>query len=109
MLDFTHAGIERLTDSIRTYVWAILGSQSEQRTQILGSAAAFTAQKQFLANVEATIEQAGDTSVAKYQDVLQYARGKLDFVLGEQLYMCPSDMYLVVGRIQDYNKSESEH
>jgi len=103
MLDFTHAGIERLTDSIRTYVWAILGSQ------ILGSAAAFTAQKQFLANVEATIEQAGDTSVAKYQDVLQYARGKLDFVLGEQLYMCPSDMYLVVGRIQDYNKSESEH
>jgi len=38
-----------------------------------------------------------------YQDVLQYARGKLDFVLGEQLYMCPSDMYLVVGRIQGYN------
>ena len=39
----------------------------------------------------------------KYQDVLQYARGKLDFVLGEQLCMCPSDMYLVVGRIQGYN------
>ena len=35
--------------------------------------------------------------------MLQYARGKLDFVLGEQLYMCPSDMYLVVGRIQGYN------
>jgi len=24
-------------------------------------------------------------------------------MLGEQLYMCPSDMYLVVGRIQGYN------
>jgi len=84
-------------------VWAILGSQSEQRTPILGSGAAFTAQKQFLANVEAAIEQAGDTSVVKYQDVLQYARGKLDFVLGEQLYMCPLDMYLVVGHIQGYN------
>jgi len=35
--------------------------------------------------------------------VLQYARDKLDFVLGKQLYMCPSDMYLVVGRIQGYN------
>ena len=84
-------------------MWAILGSQSEQRTPILGSGAAFAAQKQFLANVEVAVEQAGDTSVVKYQDVLQYARGKLDFVLGEQLYMCPSDMYLVVGRIQGYN------
>jgi len=100
---FTHAGIERLNDSIRTYLWAILDSQSEQRTPILGSGAAFAAQKQFLENIEAAIEQAGDTSVVKYQDVLQYARGKLDFVLGEQLYMCPSDMYLVVGRIQGYN------
>ena len=93
---FTHAGIDRLNDSIRTYVWAILGSQSEQRTPILGSGAAFTAQKQLLANAEAAIEQAGDTSVVKYQDVLQYALGMLDFVLGEQLYMHPSDMYLVV-------------
>ena len=42
---FTHAGIERMNDSIRTYVWAILGSQSEQRTPILGAGAAFTAQK----------------------------------------------------------------
>jgi len=100
---FTHAEIERLNDRIRTYVWVILGSQSEQRTLILGSGAAFTAQKQFLANVEAAIEQAGDTSVVNYQDVLQYARGKLDFVLGEQLCMCPSDMYLVVGHIQGYN------
>jgi len=62
---FTHAGIERLNDSIRTYVWAMLGSQSEQRTPILGSGAAFTAQNQFLAIVEAAIEQGGDTFVVK--------------------------------------------
>jgi len=100
---FTHADIERLNDSKRTYVWAILGSQSEHRTPILGFGTAFAAQKQLLANVEAAVEQAGDTSVVKYQDVLEYARGKLDFMLGKQLYMCPSDMYLVVGRIQGYN------
>jgi len=37
--------------------------------------------------------------------VLQYARGKLDFVLGEQLYMCPSDMTLasLAERIAGYN------
>jgi len=77
----------------------ILGSQNDERTPILGSGAAFAAQKQFLPNVEAAIEQA----VVKYQNVLQYARGKLDFVLAEQLYMCLSDMYLVVDRMQGYN------
>jgi len=100
---FTHACIERLNDSIRTYVWGILGSQSEKRTPIVGSGTAFTAQKEFVANVAAAIVQAGDTSVVKYQDMLQYARGKLAFVLGEQLYMCLSDMYLSVGHIQGYN------
>jgi len=36
---------------------------------------------------------------------LQYARGKLDFVTGEQLYMCPSDMILtlVSAHISGYN------
>jgi len=42
---FTHAGVERLNDSICTYVWAILGAQDEERTLILGSGTAFTAQK----------------------------------------------------------------
>ena len=102
---FTHAGVERLNDSIRTYVWAILGAQDEERTPILGSGTAFTAQKRFLTNVEAAITQAGETPVSKYQSVLQYARGKLDFVLGEQLYMCPSDMTLasLAERIAGYN------
>ena len=93
---FTHAGVERLNDSIRTYVWAILGAQDQERTPILGSGTAFTTQKRFLANISAAIQQAEETSVTKYQDVLQYARGKLDFVVGEQLYMCPSDMALTL-------------
>ena len=102
---FTHAGVERLNDSIRTYVWAILGAQDEERTPILGSGTAFTAQKRFLTNVEAAITQPRETPVTKYQSVLQYARGKLDFVLGEQLYMCPSDMMLatLAERIAGYN------
>jgi len=102
---FTHAGVERLNDSIRTYVWAILGAQDQERTPILGSGTAFTAQKRFLANISAAVQQAEETSVTKYQSVLQYARGKLDFVIGEQLYMCPSDMMLMLlsAHISGYN------
>ena len=33
---FTQAGVERLNDSIRTYVWAILGAQAQTRSNILG-------------------------------------------------------------------------
>ena len=32
---FTQAGISRINDSIRTFVWAILGAQSQARTSIL--------------------------------------------------------------------------
>ena len=52
---FTHAGVERLNDSIRTYVWAILGAQVQTRTRILGTGTAFDAQKQFSANLEDAI------------------------------------------------------
>ena len=58
---FTHAGVERLNDSIRTYVWAILGAQAEERTPILGSGATFTAQKKFLEKFSAAIQQSPST------------------------------------------------
>jgi len=84
---------------------AILGAQDEERTPILGSGTAFTAQKRFLANVSAAINQRNETSVIKYQSVLQYTYGKLDLVIGEQLYMCPSDMTLTLlaAHISGYN------
>ena len=40
--NFTRAGVER-SDSIRTYCWAVLGSQSQTRTGILGTGTAFDA------------------------------------------------------------------
>ena len=42
---FTQPGVERINDSIRTYVWAILGAQAQARTSILGTGTAFDAQK----------------------------------------------------------------
>ena len=57
---FTRAGVECINDSIQTYCWAILGSQSQTRTDILGTGTAFDAQKQFLANIEDAINSPVD-------------------------------------------------
>ena len=52
---FTEAGVERLNDNNRTYVWALLGTQAHTRIQILGTVTAFDAQKQFLDLIEDAI------------------------------------------------------
>ena len=105
---FTQPGVERINDSIWTYVWAILGAQAQIRTSILGTGTAFDAQKQFLANVEDTISSPVDlpSAIARYQDVLRYARSKVDFAFGIGLYMAQSDMELLAGgtTIQNYNE-----
>jgi hypothetical protein len=102
---FTRAGVERINESIRAYVWAVLGAQGQTRTSIVGIGPAFDAQKQFLSNVEDMISHAEDLpkSIKNYQDVLHFARSKVDFVLGEGLYMVPSNMELKVGQIENYN------
>ena len=49
---FTKTGIERINESIRMFVWALLGAQSQTRVEILKIGTGFDAQKQFLANVQ---------------------------------------------------------
>ncbi|MES9897344.1 MAG: hypothetical protein ABW141_20915, partial [Candidatus Thiodiazotropha endolucinida] len=102
---FTQAGVERLNDSIRTYVWAILGAQAQTRSNILKAGTGFDAQKQFLANIEDAIASPVDipSSIARYQKTLQYASTPLDFVFGIGLYLSPSDMALHPGNVQGYN------
>ena len=102
---FTKAGVERINESIRTYCWAILGSQSQTRTGILGTGTTVDAQKPFLANVEDAINSPVDlhSQIARYQNTLKYARSKVEFVFGIGLYMAPSDMELTIGDIPDYN------
>ena len=96
---FTIAGIERINESLRTYCWAILGSQSQTRTDILGVGQAFDAQKQFLTNIEYAVNSPVDlpSQIKRYQNTLKYARSQVNFVYGLGLYMCPSDMELKMG------------
>ena len=102
---FTRPGVERINDSIRTYCWAILGSQSQIKSDILGIGSAFDAQKQFLANVENGIQRSIDlpSQITRYQNTLKYARSKVDYVFGLGLYMAPSNMELRIGTIEGYN------
>ena len=102
---FSQAGVTRLNDSIRTYVWAILGSQAQTSSNTLSSGTGFDTPKQFLANVEDSISSPVDipSSIARYQKMLQYASTPLDFVFGIGLYLSPSDMALHPGNVQGYN------
>jgi hypothetical protein len=102
---FTQAGVSRLNGTIRSYVWALLGAQSQTRSRIVGVGTAFDAQKQFLANVEDAINSPVDipSAIMRYQDVLQYAKSQVGFVFGHGLYMAPSDMLLRIGHQAGYN------
>ena len=103
---FTAPGVERLNDSIRTYVWALLGAQAQTRSAILGAGTSFDAQKQFLADVEDAISSPVDipSAIERYQSVLQNASSKVDYAFGTGLYMAPSDMRLHIGTaIAGYN------
>ena len=73
---FTRAGVERINNSIQTYCWAILGSQSQTRTVILGTGTAFDAQKQFLTLIEDAINKPIDlpNQIVRYQNILKYAK-----------------------------------
>ena len=101
----TMAGVERINDSIRTYVWCLLGSQAQTRSDVMDQSTGFDAQKQYLANLEDAINSVVDlpSSIQRYQDVLRYARSKVDFAVGGGLYMLPSDLGLQVGTITNYN------
>ena len=98
---FTQAGVERLNDSTRTYVWAILGAQAQTRSNILKTGTGFDAQKQFLAYIEDAIASTVDipSSIARYQKTLGYASTPFDFVNGIGMCLTPSDMALHPGNI----------
>ena len=103
----THPGVERLDDSIQTYVWSVLTAQVQIRTSILGTGAAFRAQTQFKTNVETSITSPVDLEAAiiRYQEVVQHARSELNFSFGEGLVMAPGDILLRIGKIVGYNNN----
>ena len=96
---FTDVGLLKISESVRVYAYLILSSQASARSSIVGNtASALTAQSAFLNNFENVVIRRVDIreDVKRYQDTLSYASSKVDYSIGEHLYMLPSDMTLKI-------------
>ena len=104
---FTNVGLLRISKSVRACL--ILSSQASARSSIVGnSASALTAQSAFLNNFENIVNRRVDIQqdIKRYQDTFSYASSKVDYSVGENLFMLPSDMKLKIktGTVRYNNK-----
>ena len=100
---FTRKGFEKISRSVRDYVYLVLNSEVQARSSIMGSSApAVNAQQVFKSTFKALINK--DYSIAidieRYQGVFEDALSKADFSVGTGMYMLPSDLKLNIGKIQ---------
>ena len=96
-VSFTDVGLLRISESVRAYAYLILSSQVSARSSIIGNlASSFTAQSAFLNNFENVVNRKVDIQedVKRYQETLSYASSKVDYIVGENLFMLPSNMEL---------------
>ena len=92
---FTDVGLLRISESVRAYAYLILSSHASARSSIIRNLASpLTAQSAFLNNFENVVNRKVNIQedIKRYQDTLSYASSKVDYSVGEHLYMIPSDM-----------------
>ena len=98
-MGFTDIGLLRISESVRAYAYLILSSQASARSGIVGNTAStLTAQSAFLNNFEDIVNRKVDVKedIKHYQNTLSYALSKVNYSVGEHLYMLPSDMTLKI-------------
>ena len=98
---FTDLGLLKISESVRAYAYLILSSQASARSSIIGnSASSLTTQSAFLNNFENIVNQKVDIQedIKRYQNTLSYASSKVDYSVGESIYMIPSDLELRIKR-----------
>ena len=96
---FTDVGRYKISESVRAYAYLILSSRASVRSGIVGNTvSALTAQSAFLNNFENVGNRRVDIreGIKHYQDTLSYALSKIDYSMGQNIYMLPSDMNLKV-------------
>ena len=88
---FTNVGLLRISESVRAYTYLILSAQASARSSIVANmASALTAQNNFEDIVNRRVDIMED--IKRYQDTLSYASSKVNYSVGENIYMLPSDM-----------------
>ena len=96
---FTDAGLLRILESVGAYAYLILSSQASARSSIVGNtASALTAQSAFLNNFENVVNLRVNIQedIKRYQDTLSYASSKVNYSVGQNIYMLPSNMELKI-------------
>ena len=96
---FTDVGLLRISESMRAYAFLILSSQASARSSIVGNtASALTAQSAFLNNFEDIVNRRVNIQedIKRYQDTLSYTSSKVNYSVGESIYMLPNDMKLKI-------------
>ena len=96
---FTDVGLYIISESVRAYVYLILSLQASTRSGTVGNTAnALTAQSAFLNNFENVVNcRVGiREEIKRYQGSLNYASSKVDYSVGENIYMLPGDMNLKI-------------
>ena len=101
---FTKAGMVRIDDSIRAYVYCVLGSQAQTRSNIITS---LETQQNFVDLLEESIKSLFSIpeSIEKYQNAISRTNSRINYVVGIGLYMIPADLVLKVGSLDTYNNN----
>ena len=102
----TMLGLQKISESVRDYAYLILTSQTSKSGQIAGHEARnLDAQRTFLNTFENIVNRRVNIpeDIRRFQKTLQYARSKVDYAIGEFVYMLPSDMNLRIGNVRNYN------
>ena len=102
----TTLGIQKLSKSVRDYAYLILTSQTSTRGQIVDMESRnLDAQRTFLNSFENIVNRRVNIpeDIRRFQKTLQYARSKVDYAIGEFIYMLPGNMDLRIGNVRNYN------
>ena len=96
---FIDVGLLKISESVRAYAYLTLSSQASARSGIVGNtASALTAQSACLGNFENVVNWEVDIreDIKRYQETLSYASSKVDYSVGQNIYMLPSDINLKI-------------
>ena len=96
---FTVVGLLRISESVRAYAYLILSSQASARSSVVGNtASSLAAQSAFLNNFENVVNRRVDIrgDIKHYQETLSYASSKVDYSVGQNIYMLPSNITLKI-------------
>ena len=98
---FARKGIEKISRSVRAYVYLVLTFQVQARSSMVDSSVPLAdAQHVFRSTFKVQINEDYSTTIdiEQYQGVLEHALSKEDFSVGTGMYMLPSNLNLNIGK-----------